>query len=50
MRYGQIDTDYAVRLATTPPEDDGPIWMVNLMCYRARADYADGRATTLTGR
>lgn len=50
MRYGQIDKDYAIRLATTPPDDDGPIWMVNLMRYRERADYADGRQTTLTGR
>lgn len=39
-RYGIIDLDYAARLATTPPEDDGPIWMVNLMSYRDQADYA----------
>ncbi len=38
--YGQVDRDYALRLATTSPEDDGPIWMVNLMHYRAVADYA----------
>ncbi len=49
-RYGQIDPDYGTKLATTPPEDDGPIWMVNLMSYRDRAEYADGRETTLTGR
>ena len=49
-RYGTADLDYAARLATTPPEDDGPVWMVNLMNYRDVADYADGRETTLTGR
>ena len=49
-RYGQIDHDYGVRLATTSPEDDGPIWMLNLMSYRERADYADGRDHDLSGR
>ncbi|MEM9565054.1 MAG: hypothetical protein AAGA93_20690 [Actinomycetota bacterium] len=49
-RYGAIDEDYALRLATTAPDDDGPVWMVNLMRYRERADYVDGRQTTLTGR
>ena len=48
--YGQIDHDYGVELATTPPEDDGPVWMVNLMRYKAWAVYADGRESTLTGR
>jgi len=50
VRYGSIDSGYATRLATTPPEQDGPVWMVNLMSYRPLAEYADGRATTLTGR
>ncbi len=49
-RYGTIDTDYAGRLATTPPGDDGPIWMLNLMSYRDRADDADGRDTDISGR
>ena len=48
--YGTIDHDYGIRLATTAPEDDGPVWMVNLMRYKPRAEYVDGRATTLTGR
>ncbi|MEM7341169.1 MAG: hypothetical protein AAF467_21115 [Actinomycetota bacterium] len=48
--YGQIDHDYGIRLATTAPEEDGPVWMVNLMRYKDQAEYADGRATTLTGR
>jgi len=50
IRYGQIDSAYEAVLRTTAPEDDGPIWMVNLMKYRDVADYADGRATTLTGQ
>ena len=29
--YGQIDHEYGMTLATTAPEDDGPVWMVNLM-------------------
>jgi hypothetical protein len=49
-RYGEIDRDYAARLASTAPADDGPIWMVNLMSYREVAEYADGRTTTLSGR
>jgi len=49
-RYGQIDRDYGMRLATTPSEDDGPVWMVNLMKYREVADYADGRETTISGQ
>jgi hypothetical protein len=47
--YGQVDRDYAIRLATTPPDDDGPIWMVNLMAYRDRALY-DGEETDISGR
>jgi hypothetical protein len=50
VRYGTIDPEYFARLAGTPPEDDGPVWMVNLMKYGEVADYIDGRATTLTGR
>ncbi len=50
VRYGQINRDYAMQLATTAPEDDGPIWMVNLMSYREKADYADGRESDISGR
>ncbi|MEM8621476.1 MAG: hypothetical protein AAGF73_17325 [Actinomycetota bacterium] len=49
-RYGDVDKAYATKLATTPPEDDGPVWMVNLMRYREQADYEDGRQTSRTGR
>lgn len=41
-RYGTIDFDYAGRLANCPPDDDGPVLMVNYMKYRERASYRDG--------
>jgi hypothetical protein len=50
VRYGQIDLDYAQRLATTADAEDGPVWMVNLMRYRDTAEYSDGRDSTLSGR
>ena len=50
ISYGTIDREYAARLADHAPEDDGPVWMVNLMRYRERAEYADGRDTDLSGR
>lgn len=46
--YGQVDTDYAGRLAGAPDED-GPVWMVNLMAYRPRAVY-DGAEADVSGR
>ena len=50
ISYGTIDPGYARHLATIAPQDDGPIWMVNLMRYREHAVYADGRDTDLSGR
>ena len=50
MRYGTVDPAYATRLATTPSAQDGPVWMVNLMHYRDRAEYADGRESTISGQ
>lgn len=47
--YGRVDRDYGRRLATTPPDEDGPIWMVNLMAYRERAVY-DGAESEVSGR
>jgi uncharacterized protein (DUF1330 family) len=40
--YGQVDREYGKRMFMTPPEDDGPVWMVNFMKYREEATYADG--------
>ena len=50
VRYGQINREYGMKMFTMPPEDDGPIWMVNLMKYREKADYADGRSSDISGR
>lgn len=50
ISYGTIDEQYAAHLGSFAPEDDQPLWMVNLMRYRDKAEYADGRATDLTGR
>lgn len=47
--YGQVDREYGIRLATIPPDEDGPIWMVNLMSYRDQAVY-DGTESAVTGR
>lgn len=32
------------------PGPEGPIYMVNLLKFKERAEYTDGRETTLTGR
>jgi hypothetical protein len=49
-RYGTVDREYGMKLATTPPDEDGPVWMVNLMKYREVADYSDGRDSAISGR
>ncbi len=49
IRYAEVDLDHERLLAGTPPDDDGPVWMVKLMKYRPRAEYADGRPSELTG-
>lgn len=49
-RYGTVDRDYAIRMLTTATDVDGPVWMVNLMKYRAVADYADGRESAISGK
>ena len=48
--YGTVDREYGMRLATTPSDQDGPVWMVNLMSYRDVAQYADGRDEAIPGR
>ena len=46
-KYGTIDKEYGMFLATRPPEEDGPIYMVNLMKYHEVAQYsADGGVDT----
>ena len=41
-KYGKIDYDYALQLATKTVDEEGPIWMVNLMKYHDVAQYGDG--------
>ena len=48
--YGAIDHEYGMTLATTDPADDGPVWMVNLMKYKERAEYPDGTDGGRSGR
>ena len=50
--YGVIDKDYGMFLATRPPDEDGPIYMVNLMKYHDVAQYEEGEtaAQPLSGR
>ena len=48
--YGKIDFDYAIHLATRPPEEDGPIYMVNLMKYHEVAQYDTENAPKISGR
>ena len=47
-RYGTINTDYLASWFTRD-EPGGPMWALNLMKYRERADYTDGRETALSG-
>ena len=46
--FGEVQLDQVMRMAASPTE--GPFYMVNLIRYRERARYADGRETNLTGR
>jgi hypothetical protein len=48
--YGRIDPEYAAHLASCPDEQDGPIFMVNFMKYRARAAYGDAGDGDVTGK
>ncbi len=47
-RYGTVNSDYIASWFQRD-EPGGPMWALNLMKYRERAEYADGRETTLTG-
>jgi uncharacterized protein (DUF1330 family) len=49
VTYGTVDEEYAARLEAVTPEEDGPVWMVNLMKYRDVAVYEDGRPSTISG-
>jgi hypothetical protein len=47
-RYGDVNLEYM--LSWLNLADDEPMWALNLMKYRPRAEYADGRATSLSGK
>ena len=51
-KYGTTDKDYGIFLATRPPEEDGPIYMVNLMKYHEVAQYTEdaGVEKPISGR
>ena len=47
--FGALNWTEARRIFTTPPAEDRPFFMVNLIRHRERATYRDGRPTDLTG-
>ena len=49
-RYGTPNLEMLQTWFGRPPEQDGPFWALNLMKYRAVADYRDGRSTAVSGR
>lgn len=48
--YGEINEAQVRRMVETDPADDGPFHMINLIKFREKAVYRDGRETELTGR
>lgn len=48
--YGRIDKEYGLFLATRPPAEDGPIFMVNLMKYHEVAAYQSADEPAISGR
>ncbi|MBL8776266.1 MAG: hypothetical protein JNK12_10055 [Acidimicrobiales bacterium] len=48
--YGTPNFEMISRWFQLPPEDDTPFWAVNLMKYKARADYGDDGDQGRTGR
>lgn len=48
--YGTVDLEFVGSLASTPPDVDGPVLMVNFMKYRERADYGSGDDHGRSGR
>jgi hypothetical protein len=48
--FGSIDVETAVRWMQLSPEDDGAVWMLNLMKYKPLADYGDEGGPVITGK
>ena len=49
-KYGKVDFNYAERLATTPENEEGPVWMVNLMKYHDIAQYEVESDSVISGQ
>jgi len=47
-RYGQLNESYVASWFARD-EPGGPMWALNLMKYRERAEYADGRESSISG-
>ncbi len=47
-RYGELNEEYVASWFQRS-EPGGPMWALNLMKYRERAEYSDGRETSLSG-
>lgn len=47
--YGQINVETAGRWLHLPAEQDGHVWMLNLMKYHRVAQYAEGNAEQISG-
>jgi uncharacterized protein (DUF1330 family) len=50
MEYHNAIEPSEAQIAMLMEPDDEPIYMVNLLKYRDKAEYADGRETDLSGR
>ncbi len=50
MKYENAIEPTQEQIAATLGSAEGPIYMVNLLKYREKAEYPDGRETSLTGR
>jgi len=50
VRYGRPNRDLISRWARMESDEGGPFWALNLMKYRAVADYGDGAASAKSGR
>lgn len=50
-KFGTINMEYIKQMFSTPADDDGPIYMVNFMRYRATAEYSGdaGPAEAISG-
>ena len=48
--FGTVDVETASRWMQLAPDEDGPIWMLNLMQYKPVADYGDAAGPDISGK